>query len=210
MNHLLRHDTLRNRFFAMRHGESEANARDLIVSAPAAGVADYGLSERGREQAAAALAGCPLAGADTLIVSSDFKRALETAHIVHALLGCRSPVVPRQTLRERFFGEWEKTSARNYERVWQADRRDADHAEHGVEPANAVMDRATRTVTELDAAHAGRTVLLVAHGDVLQILQCAFHALPATRHRDVAHLATAEIRELLLSASAVNAEHQRA
>ena len=46
---------------------------------------------------------------------------------------------------------------------------------------------------------ADTTVLLVSHGDALQILQTAFHRMDASRHRQLDHLDTAEIRLLTLA-----------
>jgi len=42
----------------------------------------------------------------------------------------------------------------------------------------------------------GETCLLIAHGDILQILQTVFYGLPAARHRELPHLETAEVRLL--------------
>jgi hypothetical protein len=39
-------------------------------------------------------------------------------------------------------------------------------------------------------------VVLVAHGDVLQILQTAFARVDVTRHRSIEHLPTATLRAL--------------
>jgi len=101
-------------------------------------------------------------------------------------------------LRERFFGELEGEDHRHYRQVWEADRRDARHTEHGVESVIMVMARVTALVRELDRAWEDRGILLVAHGDVLQILQTAFQGEIPERHRELAHLDTAEIRELAL------------
>ena len=40
----------------------------------------------------------------------------------------------------------------------------------------------------------GRRILLVSHGDPLQILLTFFNDLPAGQHRDIPHLDVAEIR----------------
>ena len=40
-----------NRFFVVRHGESEANVARLIISDPAAGTKAFGLTEPGKKQA---------------------------------------------------------------------------------------------------------------------------------------------------------------
>jgi hypothetical protein len=62
------------------------------------------------------------------------------------------------------------------------------------ETVNAVRARASACVAELDAAHSGTTICLVAHGDTLQILQTAFLSMLPTEHRSVAHLENCELR----------------
>jgi len=185
MNHLA------NRYSIMRHGQSEANVRGIIVSSiDTDRHGDYGLTERGRQQvlAAAQSSGLPR---QTVICSSDFSRASQSAEIVRACLRAR-PVAITEALRERCFGDWEGTSTANYAHVWTAD--EAGHSDGGVEPANAVRDRATAFIAELEQRYEGRDILLVSHGDTLQILQTAFGGIDPSRHRSVPHLETAEIR----------------
>ncbi|HSZ42007.1 MAG TPA: histidine phosphatase family protein [Trebonia sp.] len=195
MNHLAAVTEPRNRYYVMRHGQSMANVRGIIVSDPASGVrAEYGLSSAGREQVLAAAKGCGLPPA-TLIFSSDFSRAAQTADIVRECLGAED-VRLTEALRERCFGDWEGTSSGNYAQVWAADAEDPDHRLDGVEPASAVLDRVTAFVAGLEAAHADRDILLVSHGDTLQILQAGFRGMSPARHRDLPHLDTAEIRRI--------------
>ena len=42
--------SLKNKYYAFRHGESQANVEGIIVSDPSIGTAKYGLSEKGRGQ----------------------------------------------------------------------------------------------------------------------------------------------------------------
>jgi hypothetical protein len=120
MNHLSGVDHLANRFSIMRHGQSKANARGIIVSRIENDRrGDYGLSELGRQQALAAARGCGLPG-NTVICSSDFSRASQTAEIVRAHLGAPEVVIA-EALRERRFGDWEGSATANYARVWAAD-----------------------------------------------------------------------------------------
>lgn len=189
---------VRNRYFLMRHGESEANCQAIILSDPQNGVSGYGLSPHGRQQVIDSISRETRLDANTLVYSSDFKRALQTASIVHQHLRCTQPVVITESLRERFFGDLERTSSDNYERVWAADAANAGHTEHAVESAVAVMQRASSLILEIEHACEQASVLLVAHGDVLQLLQTAFEKLPGERHRSLPHLHTAEIREVTL------------
>jgi probable phosphoglycerate mutase len=202
MNHLSGVDRLANRYHVMRHGQSKANAAGVIVSAiDSDRSGDWGLSELGGRQALAAAESSGLP-AGTAIWSSDFSRARETAEIVRACLGAPA-VALTDALRERSFGELEGSAVGNYGRVWAADEATADgtgtgSASLGVEAAAAVLDRATALVAGLERRYSGRDVLLVSHGDTLQILQAGFLRLDPSRHRRVPHLETAEIRELHL------------
>jgi glucosyl-3-phosphoglycerate phosphatase len=218
-------ERLGNRYFVMRHGQSKANVAGIIVSrieTDASG--DYGLSEAGREQVLAAARTCGLP-AGTLVCSSDFTRAAQTAKIMAAHLG--SPeVVFAAALRERCFGAWEGTSTENYPTVWAADEEAAGEkdgeaagekgeevadgeaagekgvAANGVEPARAVLDRAIAFLLELERRHQDLDILLVSHGDTLQILQAGLCRMDPSRHRHLPHLETAEVRRLSLAARA--------
>ena len=197
MNHLNGVGRLANRFRVMRHGQSKANEAGVIVSTIESDRrGDYGLSEPGVRQARAAAEACGLPP-DTVICSSDFSRARETAQIVRACLGA-AEVNLTEALRERCFGDLEGTPVANYARVWASDGLASDHGRDGVEPVAAVLDRATALVADLERRYSGRDILLVSHGDTLQILQAGFLRMAPSRHRQLPHLATAEIRELSL------------
>ncbi len=205
MNHLSGVHRLANRYHAMRHGESKANVSGIIVSRIETDRGgDYGLSERGRRQAEAAARDCGLP-ADTLICSSDFARARQTAEIMRARLGA-PPVVVAAALRERCFGDLEGTATGNYARVWAADEAGTapagpgpgPGAGAGAEPASAVLDRVTGLVADLEGRYAGRDILLVSHGDTLQILQAGFLRMDPAAHRRLPPLGVAEIRPLRL------------
>ncbi|MGH3290447.1 MAG: histidine phosphatase family protein [Trebonia sp.] len=190
-------DRLANRFRAMRHGQSKANEAGVIVAAIESDRrGDYGLSELGLRQARAAADACGLP-ADTVICSSDFSRARQTAEIVRARLGA-ADVIVTEALRERCFGDLEGATVASYAKVWAADETDAGHV-NGVEPPAAVLDRVTAFVAGLERRHAGRDILLVSHGDTLQILQAGFLRLDPAQHRRLPPLGTAEIRELHLA-----------
>ena len=204
MNHLRNFTTLRNRYVALRHGHSIANHRGIIVSHPDNGLDDYGLSEKGILQVEQNLSGRPDLGANTLILSSDFRRARESAEIAQEMLQCLRPLQTEARLRERFFGDYELGCNRAYDEIWREDERDADSNKRGVESANQVMARVSLLIRELESRIADATILLVSHGDALQILQAAFHKIDACRHRQLEHLDTAEIRPMTLAGDSKN------
>jgi glucosyl-3-phosphoglycerate phosphatase len=198
MNHLSGVDRLSNRFSVMRHAQSKANVAGIIVSRIETDRrGDYGLTEHGRQQAFAAARSCGLPG-DTVICSSDFSRTRQTAEIVRAYLGAPEVVIA-EALRERCFGHWEGSATGNYARVWAADETDAVQPDGDVEAAGAVLDRVTALITQLERRHCGRDILLVSHGDTLQILLTGCSGLDPSQHRLLPPLATAEIRPLRLA-----------
>jgi len=201
--HLSGVDRLTNTFSIMRHGQSKANVAGIIVSCIENDLrVDYGLSALGRAQALEAAQACGLS-TDTVIFSSDFSRARQTAEIVRAHLD--APEVNLATaLRERCFGDWEGSATDNYARVWAADETDSDQVGSGVEPVAAVLDRTTALIVDLERRYTGGHILLVSHGDPLQILQAAFLRMSPTRHRRLPALQTAEIRQLRLEERAAS------
>ena len=66
------------------------------------------------------------------------------------------------------------------------------------------MRRVTSLVADYESSHRGATLLLVSHGDALQLLQTAFRKQDASRHRSLEHLETAEIRLLELAGQPVS------
>jgi len=155
------------------------------------------------------------------IFSSDFTRARETAFIFadtlrnagiplyHKDSSCGSGVKQIPQLRERFFGDFNGKSDSHYEDVWRIDKNDADHTEFNCESVNSVVERTSKLITVIDE-EIGSTaekmdglskpckVILVAHGDVLQILQTAFLKKDGSVHRSLDHLDTAGLREYVL------------
>lgn len=227
VNHLIPRDSLTQSYFALRHGQSLANVAKIISSDPKISTVEHGLSDVGKDQAK--VAGESFASAHigeettdrkcmgVAVFSSDFKRARETASIFANELA-RSGVtlynggdiVLEERLRERYFGELNGGSDSRYGDVWEFDATDPDHGEFGAESPNAVLARTTRLIAELEERLGSSTeegedgsywkCVLVAHGDVLQIMQTGFlkHE-DASRHRSLRHLDTATIRELPLA-----------
>ena len=190
---------LRNEYYALRHGWSKANEAGIIVSRVAAGAKlEYGLHATGREQASAAgEAFKAIAGERPVaILSSDFSRTFETAKIVAAAVDADVEAEP--ALRERDFGDFELGPNTAYDQVWARDAVDATHTDNQVEAAAAVLSRAAGAVQRVEGAREGHAVLLVSHGDCLQILQTAFAGVDVSAHRSLPHLETCELRRLEL------------
>ena len=200
MNHLQSINTLNNQYFALRHGESIANQKGLIVSSPENGIKNYGLSETGRKQIETSVRGNDKVKNVTQVISSDFLRTVESAAIAHQCLHSETEIQYDKKLRERFFGDHELQDNSYYQKVWDDDQLDSSHTNSNVESADAVMERTTSLVMTLENEFNGESFLLVSHGDALQILQAAFSKTSASLHRSLPNLETAEIRELIVTA----------
>lgn len=178
----------------MRHGYSQANKQDLIVSDPTIGCAHYGLTDRGRDQVRDSVGKSGL-GSSTLIISSDFKRTRETAQICQSELGCGQPLL-ETALRERFFGKLEGTSGGRYLEVWEADSQDDVHTPFGAESPRHLGHRLRSMLNRLDESYQNETILLVSHGDTLRFLQLVAAKRELTEHMKIGHFQPAEIRPL--------------
>jgi probable phosphoglycerate mutase len=165
----------------LRHGQTEFNAGNRMQ-----GQLDTDLSDLGRAQAVAA-AEVLAKRQPLLIVSSDLRRALDTA----VSLGERSglPVDVDARLRETHLGDWQGMThievdgaAPGARIAW---RNDATWAPHGGESRVDVAARGMPLVRELvaDQSEWGtdepeRPVVLVAHGGLIAALTAALLKLP--------------------------------
>lgn len=189
----------RNRYYAMRHGQSQANLEGVIVSDPTVGTAGYGLTGTGMRQARESANAFHVSVASLRIYSSDFLRARQTAGLVHDILQPPSAVTLTPLLRERFFGDLNGRTDAAYADVWARDAIDPDHHDWNVESVTAVVTRVGKLLQDLESKYQEQDILLVAHGDVLQMLQAAFEGRPLSQHRQLPHLGVAEIRRLVPS-----------
>jgi broad specificity phosphatase PhoE len=189
---------LANEYFIMRHGQSEANIGRFICSSPADGLDSCGLTPEGVRQAREAALNFFPTIRRAVVYSSDFLRARQTAATVaECIRPNRVELTP--LLRERFFGEFDRGDDRLYAEVWKADRGNPDNEAAGVESPAAVRKRALAAIRACEREFSGSTILLVSHGDILQILFATFLGLSPDRHREIIPITNAEIRRLVPS-----------
>lgn len=191
---------MRNTYFLLRHGESAANVAHIIDSDARKGEhADYRLTPLGETQVHDTITAAKERGelgSDTLIFSSPFARCRQTAEIAKDILGVTTGVEIDRRLRERWFGDFEKTFLDNYKKVWAADKIDPGHTIEHVESANDVQARALEVVRDLEDRYTGQTILLVSHGDTLQTLLTGLAGESAGLHRDIPHIGVGELRKV--------------
>lgn len=177
-----------NSYWILRHGKSIPNQRGLIVSSLENGVLEeYQLASDGVDQAR--LAGESFFKAlrennigleKVRICYSPFSRTTHTAKTVASVLnipfeGPQCKAI--QDLRERFFGSsFELKSHDKYPEIWALDAKDPFLPPEGGESVADVVTRITRALALMESEFEGCTVLIVSHGDPLQILQTIMDA----------------------------------
>ena len=180
----------RNRYLLMRHGHSQANAQQKIISSPERGLTNYGLSEQGEQQLVDVLAQWRWPE-PTRVVHSDFLRTTQTAARVAAAFALN--MQKEERVRERHFGELDGQTDSYYPEVWAFDAQSAVHTQWQVEPVSRVAARMCAALDALEQRFEGETVLVVSHGDPLQILLTALAGKPLTQHREQPALLPASI-----------------
>ncbi|WP_290902680.1 histidine phosphatase family protein [Aquabacterium sp.] len=152
------------RLIAVRHGETAWNRVSRIQ-----GHTDIPLNDAGLWQARQVGEAVAAEGIDA-IYSSDLQRAADTARAIGQAAGVL--VQLDVALRERHFGELEGLTHDEINTRWpeQARRwrgRDPDYGPQGGETLKDFHARCVGALTRLAQRHPGQTVVLVAHGGVL-------------------------------------------
>lgn len=155
------------RLIAVRHGETAWN-----VEARLQGQLDIPLNERGADQARRAARSLADDRPD-VVVSSDLSRARATAEAIAS--HNQVPLFLDPGLRERCFGSFEGMTHNEVDRRWpeQSQRwrsRDPDFAPGDGESLRVFFARCVEATLRIAEAHAGKTIVLVAHGGVLDCL----------------------------------------
>ena len=160
----------------IRHGETDWNRQHRFQ-----GQIDVPLNDIGRAQAGRLgrrLADEPV----DVLISSDLQRARSTADAVAQACGLQPMVDP--LWREQGFGVLEgldvPTIRSRHADLWSSwTRHDADYALPGGGESNTIFHaRVMRALQAVLAGHAGRRVVVVTHGGVLDMLWRTAHALP--------------------------------
>lgn len=174
-NHLLGVESLRNIYFAMRHGESEANTRRITASNPTYALSSFGLTDFGVRQVCASINAQNFLDSSTIIFCSDLLRAKQSAEIVANELGV-SDLHITPCLRERFFGDLDALDYVEYfHHIHRRDNEDPFSSYCKCESAVSVQKRLSEGILQCEKEFSGKDILLVSHHDAIQILECVFN-----------------------------------
>lgn len=158
----------------VRHGQSRWNAEGRLQGQ----TADVALTAVGLRQADQAARTLTSSGA-TRVISSDLRRALETARPVAEVLGVQVELEP--ALREQALGVFEGRLSRDAWREPDADRwADPTWRPPGGESAHDVFLRLQGFVTRLMVEAPTSPLVLVSHGDTIRVALAVLRGAPAT------------------------------
>jgi len=192
---------LKNQYFGLRHGRSEANEKGIIISHPDNGIPYYGLVEKGKKQVEKSVSLAKQQGIldeNIIIISSPFKRCRETAEIAQEILGIKK-ILYRKELQERSFGKFEKFPIVIFKfiSIWDKDAKNPNHTFANVESIAATAKRMIVFIEELEKTYINKTILLVSHGDPLHILHAGLTGVELTKYRKIVpYPENGEIRKL--------------
>jgi len=183
------------RLIAVRHGETAWNRESRIQGHTDIPLNDIGLWQADRVGAAVAQEGIQA------IYSSDLQRAHLTAQSIARAAGVT--VRLEACLRERHFGELEGLTHDEIHTRWpeQARRwkqRDPAYGPVGGETLTEFYERCVGTLTRLAQRHLGQTIVVVAHGGVLDCFYRAANGIELTAPRSWT-IGNATINRLLYS-----------
>ncbi len=187
-----------NRYFLMRHGESESNAANVVQTK--FGVAN-GLTATGVEQISAVVAALKSAGI-TKIIYSPFERTEATAKQVAEMLGLGADALESDArIGEIQLGALDGKPNTEYQQFVQAGAQWCECAPEGGESWSQVRDRMGAWLYDTDAKHSNETILVVSHNSPLRMLFAAAHGFNLhdndyDHDQDGRRFANAEVREL--------------
>lgn len=209
--HLRALSSLKNVYFAVRHGESEANVLALVSSDNELARKQHGLTQTGKKDATGAgmrlrellASGEAAKGNETIVVHSPFLRTKQTADIVAKVIEADA-LVSEDLLRERWFGVFEgKHSHDSYNKVWAQDA--INGCETNIFECESVYDvseRAAEVILKCErmVPEGGCRFIIVSHGDILQILRATLNrGMDQKTHRLGEHLNPGQVITLSLS-----------
>lgn len=162
---------IKEKFYFVRHGKTEWNARQICQ-----GQLDIALSDEGRKEAERL--GESITCSFPTICSSPLKRALETAQILQSRLAVPS-IIEIDELKERAWGEMEGGSSEAMYLIEEAEEKNQPIPQYrGMETREAFKGRIMKGFNR--ALSSGPSSLIVSHGRVFLCL-CEILEVPLIR-----------------------------
>jgi isoleucyl-tRNA synthetase len=159
----------KNRYLILRHGESEMNIKDILISTLPEKI-PCPLTEKGKEQILKVAKKLKKEKID-LIISSDLLRTRQTSEILAKEL--KTKVIFDKRLRDIKFGIFEGKSLKEHHSFWKSYEERFIKAPRGGENYNQVKMRIYNFFKTLEKKYSGKTILVVGHQRPLAMLEGA-------------------------------------
>lgn len=157
-----------NRYFIMRHGESEKNVKGIISSSVDDGIHVTKKGEWDAEQEALTLKQEHI----DLIITSPLLRAKETAAIVAKALGMNETAIHADArLAEYNHGSWDGKLDSEWWNTYPDPRVLFERGPEGAESINDMRIRLGDFLYEIERTYSGKAVLIISHGWPLAALR---------------------------------------
>ncbi len=169
----------------IRHGETDWNRAGRIQGSTDIPLNGNGLAQA--QRAARAVAALHSDKPISAVISSDLMRAVQTASPIAQLCGV-SAVQRDARLREKHYGileglTWDERNAKHPELDYEHEMANPHFTVPEGESRHTFYERVTEALHEHAHAHAGRTIVIVAHGGVLDMAYRAATQAPLTMRR---------------------------
>ena len=169
--------------YIVRHGETEENLQSILQ-----GHMPGTLTEKGKAQVRTTAK--QLAQEDvrfTRIVTSDLKRALESAQFIADEL--HIPIIPMKILRERDWGKFTGMTIAEASEKYRINGKWV-FPEGLAESEEDIYERANKALEELYRLYADETLIVVTHGQFARNLiatqsKCNYHDVPAFKNAEI-------------------------
>ena len=149
-----------NQYFAMRHGEAENNAKNIINSKIENN--HFGLTDKGKKEAINSAKKLKSQKID-LIFSSDFLRTRQTAETVAEIIGFdKSKIIFDNRLREVNVGVFDGQKSEKYHSFGSVREKFFKAPPEG-ENLTGLKNRMAEFLYEIENKHSGKNILIVSH-----------------------------------------------
>ncbi len=160
-----------NKYFVMRHGQSESNVKDNLHGVVCSRVEDIDhLTEQGKAQALQAVESLKDEKIDLVFVSP-FMRTRETIEILKDKLGYKDEqIIFDKRLSEIDAGDFEGKNWNEYKNIFKDANERFFSAKHKGESLLDVKNRMMSFVYELEEKYKNKNILILSHGSPLWML----------------------------------------
>ncbi len=157
----------RNKFYLLRHGDTDYQGRKKDFIYPANCIDKIPLSEKGVKEVEESAEG--IRGVD-LIYSSDFLRTRQTALIVKEKIRFDGPIIFDVRLRDLNLGVWHGRRKKEFYNKFPIEKESFFRRPEEGESWNDLEQRIFDFILDVDSEDEGKKILIISHRDPLWLL----------------------------------------